>query len=81
MKQHSDYDILDAIGHAIINYNSFVMVEQCEVDKLTVVTYSVIGQGAILSEIIGVVMSGIAPNKEYNIHNIPSERKLVFTLL
>ena len=79
-QQQTDYQLLYAIQKAAEAYGvKDTIVYPCS--NLIEIHYHEIGQGVALGDIAMDMIRDIAPNHDYRIKGMPSERKLVVELL
>jgi len=77
---NKDWELLDEIQKVAENYG-VSKIEQFPYDNRVEITYWITGQGSILSDLITDKFDKVAPDRDYRIKLLPSDKKLIVELL
>lgn len=78
--QKANWELLDEIQKVALDYG-ISRIEQFPYDNRVEITYWLTGQGGVLSDLITDKLDKIAPDRDYRIKMILSDKKLIVELL
>jgi len=78
--QNANWELLDEIQKVALDYG-ISRIEQFPYDNRVEITYWGAGQGSILSDLITDRLDKVAPDRDYRIKMIPSDKNLIVELL